>query len=81
MSDALSGLLWSLALILGGLSVVAAMIARREWRRFEEALNFELTPDTGDTPYLRHRDFRYWHRIGIVTAGLSVLCSMLWFVL
>ncbi|WP_157934014.1 hypothetical protein [Microvirga ossetica] len=70
-------LAWDGAILFGGLSVVAAMIARRSWRDFKDALKQPLTPETGDMPYLRHWDFRYWHRIGLAAAALSFLCLIL----
>lgn len=78
--DAFSDWFWDLALVLGGQAVVALTMARHSWRQFEDALKAPLTADTGDLPYLRHWDFRYWHRIGWSAAGLSVLCS-LWLML
>lgn len=78
---AFSDWLWDLALVFGGLSVVALAIRRRAQRRFEDALKAPLTPDTGDLPYLRQWDFKYWHRIALLAAGLSILCSVLWLVL
>jgi hypothetical protein len=75
--DDFVNLAWDGAILLGGLSVVAAMIARRSWRDFKGTLKQPLTPETGDMSYQRHWDFRYWHRIELVAAGLSVLCSIL----
>jgi hypothetical protein len=53
----------------------------RAQKQFDDALKAPLTPDTGDLPYLRQWDFKYWHRIGLSAAGLSVLCSVLLLVL
>jgi hypothetical protein len=72
--------LWDLAVVFGGLSVVAHSLARHSWTAFEAALKDDLTHDTGDIPYLRAWDFRYWHRIGHAAAGLSILCSVLWLI-
>jgi hypothetical protein len=69
--SALDDRLWYLALAFGGLSVVATTIAWHSWR---------LTPDNGDVPFSREWDFRYWLRIGQVTAGLSILFSLLWLI-
>lgn len=75
--SALSDRLWYLALAFGGLSVVATTIAWHSWRQFQDALKTPLAPDNGDVPYLREWDFRYWLRIARVTAGLSILISIL----
>jgi hypothetical protein len=72
--------LWDLTLVLGGVSVVATTLATRSWRRFQDALKAPLTRDNGDVPYQREWDFRYWRRIGLVTAGLSILFSILWLI-
>ena len=69
--------LWYLALGFGGLSVVATTIAWHSLRQFQDALKTPLTPDNSDVPFLREWDFRYWLRIGQVTAGLSILFSVL----
>jgi hypothetical protein len=76
-----SNWLWDLALVLGGQAIVALMIAQHFRRKFEAALTAPLTPDTGDLPYQRQWDFRYWRGIGLAAAGLSVLCSILWLAL
>ena len=72
--------LWSFALVFGGLSVVATMIATRSWRQFRDAVKAPLTPSNGDVPNQREWDFRYWRRIGLVTAALSILFSIIWLV-
>jgi hypothetical protein len=72
--------LWYLALAFGGLSLVGMTIAWRSWRQFQDALKTPLTPDNADVPYSREWAFRYWLRIGRVTAGLSILFSTLWLV-
>jgi hypothetical protein len=78
--SALDDRLWYLALAFGGLSVVATTIAWHSWRQFQDALKTPLTPDNGDVPFSREWDFRYWLRIGQVTAGLSILFSLLWLI-
>ncbi len=70
--------LWYLALAFGGLSFVAATIASRLWRQFQDTLKAPLAPDTSDLSFLREWDFRYWRRIGLVAAGFSILFSILW---
>jgi hypothetical protein len=72
--------LWDLAILFGGLSVVAHTIARHSWTAFEAALRDALTRDTGDIPSLRAWDFSFWHWIGHAAAGLSILCSVLWLI-
>lgn len=72
--------LWYSALVFGGVSVVAAAIARRSWQQFQDALKVPLAWDNGDVPYQREWDFRYWHRMGRVTARLSILLSILWLI-
>ncbi|WP_157934566.1 hypothetical protein [Microvirga ossetica] len=78
--SALDDRLWYLAVAFGGLSVVATAIAWHAWRQFQDALKTPLAPDNGDVPFLREWDFRYWLRIGWVTAGLSILLSILWLI-
>ena len=65
------------ALVLGGVSVVAGMIARRSWQQFQDALKAPLTGNNGDVPYQREWDFRFWRWIGWVTALLSIFLSIL----
>ena len=77
---AMNDRLWDLTLVLGGVSVVATTLATRSWRQFQDALKAPLTPDTGDMPYQREWDFRYWRRIGLGTAVLSILFSILWLI-
>ncbi|QRM34383.1 hypothetical protein [Microvirga sp. VF16] len=72
--------LWCFAVVFGGVSVVAMLIARRSWQHFQDALKAPLTPYTGDVPYQREWDFRYWRRMARVTAGLSILLSILWLI-
>ena len=72
--------LWYFALVFGGVSVVATMNARRSWQQFQKALKAPLAWDNGDVPYQREWDFRFWRTIGRVTAGLSVLLSILWLI-
>lgn len=74
------GQLWDLAVVFGGLSIVAHAIAKHSWTAFEAALKDDLTRDTGDLPFMREWDFRYWHRIGLAAAGLSIFCSVLWLI-
>ena len=68
------------ALIFGGVSVVAAVIARRSWQQFQEALKAPLSWCNGDVSCQREWDFRYWRRMARIMAGLSVLLSILWLV-
>ena len=72
--------LWYLALAFGGLSLVGMTIVRHSWRQFQDALKTPLAPNNGDVPYSREWDFRYWLRIERVTAGLSILFSVLWLI-
>ncbi|WP_157934541.1 hypothetical protein [Microvirga ossetica] len=72
--------LWDFALVSGGVSVVATMNARRSWRQFQDALKAPLAWDNGDVPYQREWDFRFWRTIRRVTAGLSILLSILWLI-
>jgi hypothetical protein len=74
------GQLWDLAILFSGLSIIAHALARHCWKAFEAALRDVLTRDTRDIPYGRAWDFRYWHRIGLATAELSILCSVLWLI-
>ena len=78
---AFSDRLWYLALAFGGLSLVSTAIAWRSWRQLQDALKTPLTPDNADVPYSREWDFKYWLWIGRVTAGLSILFSILWLIL
>jgi hypothetical protein len=70
--------LWDLAIAFGGVSVVARVMARQAWKRFEASLRTDIDHDTDDVPYLHDWDFRYWDRIGLRAAELSILCSGLW---
>jgi hypothetical protein len=74
----LQNLMWNGAILSGGLSIVARVHARQAWKRFEAALADAHAHDAGNRLYQRDWDFRYWHRIGLWTAGLSILCSILW---
>ncbi|WP_404294599.1 hypothetical protein ACD578_29970 (plasmid) [Microvirga sp. RSM25] len=74
----LQNLMWNGAILSGGLSVVARVHARQAWKRFEAALADARAHDAGNRLYQRDWDFRYWHGIGLWTAGLSILCSILW---
>ncbi|PVE24116.1 hypothetical protein DC522_12565 [Microvirga sp. KLBC 81] len=76
----LRNLLWNGAILSGGLSIVAHVIARQSWKQFQASLKADLTPDTGDLPNKREWDFRYWHRIGLWTARLSIVCSTVWLI-
>ncbi|MEE1613414.1 hypothetical protein [Microvirga sp. CF3016] len=67
--------LWDLALVFGGVSIVARSHA---WTRFKAALANVHSLDMGDRLYQRDWDFRYWHGIGLRTAQYSILCSILW---
>jgi hypothetical protein len=67
-------------LIFGGVSVVAAVIARRSWQQFQDALKAPLSWYNGDVPCQREWDFRYWRRMARVMAGLSILLSILWLI-
>ena len=71
---------WYFALVFGGVSVVAMVIARRSWQRFQDAMKEPLSRYNGDVPYAREWDFRYWRRIARVTAVLSVFFSLLWLI-
>ena len=64
------------AIVFGGVSVVALVHARYAWKAFEASLADAGTRDTGDIPCLREWDFRYWHTVGLCTAGFSILCSL-----
>ena len=68
------------ALIFGGVSVVAAVIARRSWQQFQDALKAPLSWCNGDVPCQRDWDFRYWRRMARMMAGLSIVLSILWLV-
>jgi hypothetical protein len=51
------------ALVFGGLSVIATVIARRSWQQFQDALKTPLTLYTGDVrtePVARKRAHRAW---------------------
>jgi hypothetical protein len=72
--------LWYFALVFGGVSVVAAAIARRSWQQFQDALKAPLARDNGDVPYQREWDFRFWRTIGRVTAVFSIFLSILWLI-
>ena len=74
----LQNLMWNGALLSGGLSVVTRVHAWQAWRRFKAALVDAQTRDTGERLYQRDWDVRYWHGIGLWTAWLSILCSILW---
>jgi len=74
----LQNLMWNGAIFSGGLSVIARVQAWQAWKRFKAALADVHTLDTGDRLYQRDWDFRYWHRIGLWTAGFSILCSIMW---
>ena len=64
---------WYFAVVFGGVSVAAMVIARRSWQQFQNALKEPLSRYNGDVPCQREWDFRYWRRMGRVTAGLSIL--------
>jgi hypothetical protein len=68
------------ALIFGGVSVVAAVIARRSWQQFQDALTAPLAWHNGDVPCQREWDFRYWRRMARVMAGLAIVLSILWLI-
>jgi hypothetical protein len=68
------------ALVFGGVSVLAAVIARRSWQQFQDALKAPLSWCNGDVPCHREWDFRYWRRMGRVMAGLSIVLSILWLI-
>ena len=70
--------LWDLALVLGGVSIVARVRARQSWKHFEATLKVDRTHNADEIPLLREWDFRYWNRIGLVAAELSILCSGVW---
>ena len=72
--------LWDFALVFGGVSVVATVIARRSWQQFQDALKAPLAWDNGDVPYQREWDFRFWRTIGRVTAVFSIFFSILWLI-
>jgi hypothetical protein len=72
--------LWYFAVVSGGVSVVAMVIAWRSWQRFRDALKAPLSRYNGDVPYQREWDFRYWRRVGRVTAVLSIFFSILWLI-
>ena len=76
--DHLQSLMWNSAILSGGLSIVARGMARQSWKNFEVSLKVDLTSDTGDIPYTWEWDFRSWHKIGLGTAGFSILCSVVW---
>jgi hypothetical protein len=78
--SAYSGRVWDFALIFGGVSVVATVIARRSWKQFQDALKAPLAWDNGDVPYQREWDFRFWRTIGRVTAVFSIFLSILWLI-
>lgn len=71
---------WYLALVFGGVSVVAMVFARRSWRQFQDVLKVPLSRYNGDVPYQREWDFRYWREIARVTALLSILFTVLWLI-
>jgi hypothetical protein len=71
----LQNLIWNGALLSGGLSIVARVQARQAWKRFEAAL--ANAHGTGSRLHQRDWDFRYWDRIGVRAAELSILCSIL----
>jgi hypothetical protein len=68
------------ALAFGGVSVIAAVIARRSWQQFQDALKVQLSWSNGDVPCQREWDFRYWRRMARVMAGLSIVLSILWLI-
>jgi hypothetical protein len=68
------------ALIFGGVSVVAAVIARHSWQQFQDALKAPLSWCNGDVPCQREWDFRYWRRMARMMAGLSIVLSILWLI-
>ena len=72
----LQNLIWNGALLSGGLSIVARVHARQAWKRFKAAL--VDTHLSGNRLYQRDWDFRYWDRVGVRAAELSILCSILW---
>ena len=72
--------LWYFALVFGGVSVVAMVIARHSWQQFQNALKAPLAWDNGDVPYQRDWDFRYWRRMGRLAAMLSIFLSVLWLI-
>jgi hypothetical protein len=53
-------------------------MARQAWKRFEASLRTDVAHDTADESYLHDWDFMYWHRIGLRTAELSIVCSGVW---
>jgi len=69
--------LWYSAPVFGGVSVVAAVIARRSWQQFEDALRAPLSWCNGDVPCQRKWGFRYWRRMARMMVGLSILLSIL----
>ncbi|MEE1658432.1 hypothetical protein VB618_19740 [Microvirga sp. CF3062] len=71
---------WYFALAFGGVSVVAIVIAKRSWRRLQDALKIPLSRYNGDVPYQREWDFRYWREISRVTALLSIFFTVLWLI-
>ena len=68
------------ALVFGGVSMVAAVIARHSWQQFQDALKAPLSWCNGDVPCQREWDFRYWRRMARIMAGLSILLSILWLI-
>jgi hypothetical protein len=66
------GRLCDLAIALGGMSVVARVMARQAWKRFEASLRADVTHDTDDIPDLHDLDFRYWHSIRLRSAQFSI---------
>ena len=76
MLGAFGDLLRTWAIVLGGVSIVALVHATHARKAFETALANAATRDTGDIPSLKEWDFRYWHTIGLWTAGFSILCSL-----
>jgi len=74
----LQNLMWNGALLSSGLSLVARVQAWQAWKRLKAALADLPTLGTGNELSRRDWDFRYWHGIGLWSAGLSILCSILW---
>lgn len=68
------------ALVFSGVSIVAAVIARRSWQQFQNALKAPLSWCNGDVPCQREWDFRYWRRMTRMMAGLSIVLSILWLI-
>jgi hypothetical protein len=75
--DGLAALLWSYAILFGGLSFIAIAAASYARRRFRACLNAPLTRSSGDRSQMWAEMVTFWHWSGLGMAGVSILCTVL----